>query len=324
MTDNDDDDVDSGSVPTPAPAPAPLAIKYNSGNATVRACRHRLRYAKDVHPNQTLAAMVAASDLRPMPSQILRGGHAVVPYDVRKYPLRESVTRALLDLLRDAGPDSPLGAFAPLSGARLPPLESLSIRPEALSGRGGKRLSQRLVSDLLPDRPDATALLDAFVEEAALPWLKRRMLELDPDFASELRARRPDGEPRVTFHWQRPPTLRLQPGPSDRHVRTHADSEYGHQPGEVNFWLPLTRIGETRTTLWAESAPGRGDYGPLEVDYGEAACFHGSSCRHYVPSNPTENTRVSLDFRVGIEGYFNAEWSMDGKRADHTRRTVVL
>jgi hypothetical protein len=35
------------------------------------------------------------------------------------------------------------------------------------------------------------------------------------------------------FYVQTPPTLRLQPGPSDAFGRTHRDAEYGHQPGEV-------------------------------------------------------------------------------------------
>ena len=43
------------------------------------------------------------------------------------------------------------------------------------------------------------------------------------------------------FYYQFPPTLRLQPGPSSRiGGRAHCDANYGHQDGEVNFWLPLT------------------------------------------------------------------------------------
>ena len=95
----------------------------------------------------------------------------------------------------------------------------------------------------------------------------------------------------LTFHVQRPPTLRLQPGPSAFTVRPHRDAEYGHQPGELNFWVPLTdavchtglklsrsqagllltrfepRLGQarTRTTLWAETEPGAADYQPFEA-----------------------------------------------------------
>ena len=63
---------------------------------------------------------------------------------------------------------------------------------------------------------------------------------------------------------------------------------------------------------------------PLAVDYGEAALFHGSVCRHHVPANPSGHTRVSLDFRVGVEGYFDPHWSMRGTKEDHGRRRVVV
>ena len=61
----------------------------------------------------------------------------------------------------------------------------------------------------------------------------------------------------------------------------------------------------SRTTLWAESTAGAGDYHPLEVEPGQIAVFHGSLCRHHVPANPTRCTRASLDFRVGVEGCFD-------------------
>ena len=128
----------------------------------------------------------------------------------------------------------------------------------------------------------------------------------------------------TTFYYQCPPTLRLQPGPSERTVRAHTDEEYGHQPGELNCWMPLTAPALTRTTLWAESAAGRGDDHPLEVDVGQIALFHGTVCRHHVPANGSVWTRASLDFRVGVAGYFDPSWSMRGTKEDHTRRTVVL
>ena len=104
----------------------------------------------------------------------------------------------------------------------------------------------------------------------------------------------------------------------------HHDAEYGHQPGELNFWMPLTDPAQTGVTLWVESAGGAGDFHPLRVGVGEIASFHGSACRHYVPPNESECTRASLDFRVGVEGYFDPGWSLKGTKEDHTRRSVVL
>lgn len=139
----------------------------------------------------------------------------------------------------------------------------------------------------------------------------------------------------TAFYYQRPPTLRIQPGPARAIVRAHHDAEYGHQFGELNFWLPLTS-SKTGVDLFCESAHGKGDYRPLKAEYsvasqeaagegvGEIVVFHGSSCRHYVNANHTDFTRVSLDFRVGVEGYFDPKWMMVGTTDDHSRRKVVL
>lgn len=96
------------------------------------------------------------------------------------------------------------------------------------------------------------------------------------------------------------------------------------QNGELNFWLPLTSRLKTKVDLFCESEPGAGDYHPLKVDYGEVASFHGSSRRHHVNPNRSLWTRVSLDFRVGVEGYFDPEWQMNDTTNDHDRRKVTV
>ena len=92
----------------------------------------------------------------------------------------------------------------------------------------------------------------------------------------------------------------------------------------MNFWLPLTSLAETRTTLWVESAPGADDFKPLEADLGRCGVFHGTLCRHYVPPNASSKTRVSLDFRIGVEGCFDPLWVLRGTLDDHHRREIVL
>ena len=88
---------------------------------------------------------------------------------------------------------------------------------------------------------------------------------------------------------------------------------------------------------------------------GEVVAFYGTGCRHHVtkptrtrarartrtrtrtrsrsracvpsyqvPANPSDCTRVSLDFRVGVEGHFDPHWSMRGTKADHCRAQVTL
>lgn len=95
-------------------------------------------------------------------------------------------------------------------------------------------------------------------------------------------------------------------------------------PGELNYWIPLTNRNLTGVDLWCESDADLGDYEPLGTDKGEVTSFHGSSCRHYVPNNLSIHSRVSLDFRIGIEPFYDPHWEMIGTRNDHLRRKIVL
>lgn len=172
---------------------------------------------------------------------------------------------------------------------------------------------QHLLTRTLVEDEEFLGVFDRLVKEVVLPYYKRRLVAEDSFY-----------ERKTKFFYQRPPTLRLQPGPSDRFVRQHSDAVYGHQNGELNFWMPLSPYNRTRTTLWVESAAGAGDFHPLDVDHGEIAAFHGTFCRHYVPANSTRFTRVSLDFRVGVEGCFDPVWVLRGTKSDHTRLEAWL
>lgn len=116
----------------------------------------------------------------------------------------------------------------------------------------------------------------------------------------------------------------MQPGPGWATVKPHNDAEYGHQNGELNFWLPLTNSNMTNVDLWCESKYNVGDFHAIPAKVNEIISFHGSSCRHYVNANTTEHTRVSLDFRVGVQGFFDPNWQMRGTTDDHDRLEVVL
>lgn len=102
-----------------------------------------------------------------------------------------------------------------------------------------------------------------------------------------------------TVVFQAMPSLRVA-RPSDRAVgQRHRDAGYGHQPGQLNFWMPLsTAVG--RNTLWVEGLRGGGDASavPLEGSFGVVHRFHGHALYHYTHPNDTPHTRVSLDFRV--------------------------
>jgi protein-L-isoaspartate(D-aspartate) O-methyltransferase len=155
---------------------------------------------------------------------------------------------------------------------------------------------------------DLLAMYERLVIEVCCPFLKSSLQQ----------------QQEVAFYYQYPPTLRLQSGPSEEHGRPHRDLEYGHQVGEVNFWMPLTDYEKTMTTLWAESSPGAADFGPLAINYGQVAVFHGSLCQHYAPMNSTGHTRVSLDFRIGVGDYFDPNWELPSARGKHPRRKYRL
>ena len=164
-------------------------------------------------------------------------------------------------------------------------------------------------------RSDARLLqvYEELIKTIVLPHLKRLIVESEKKEKKE-----------HTFYYQYPPTLRIQPGPSKAYGRTHRDAEYGHQRGEVNFWMPISLYSLTRTTLEIEDEPNSKKFYPLLVEYGEVGLFHGTLCHHRAPPNKSMCTRVSFDFRVGISGYFDPDWELQGVKAQHERRSCTL
>ena len=97
---------------------------------------------------------------------------------------------------------------------------------------------------------------------------------------------------------QAPPTLRVHMPSRKPTIPPHTDSDYeAHQDAEINFWCPVTDVWGNNT-LWTETAPGREDFHPIEIGYGQILRFHGNRCTHFTKSNDTGATRVSFDFRA--------------------------
>ncbi len=90
--------------------------------------------------------------------------------------------------------------------------------------------AQKYLSDFIVEDNEFLDLFDKFLLEVVLPYLKRRLVS----------AGVAEDQQDVTFYYQRPPTLRLQPGPAWTQVKAHDAAQYGHQNGELNFWLPVT------------------------------------------------------------------------------------
>ena len=115
-----------------------------------------------------------------------------------------------------------------------------------------------------------------------------------------------DGEASLLF--QRVPNFRCHlPGTGQVLVQPHTDGDYHHSPNEINFWVPLT-LAWGSNTLWRETAPGREDFRPFELEPGQMAQFHSSACVHYTVPNETGRTRVSFDFRVVPRSRHRPTW----------------
>lgn len=85
----------------------------------------------------------------------------------------------------------------------------------------------------------------------------------------------------------------------------HRDRGYGHQPGQLNFWLPLCEARGS-SVLFVEDYPPsldgskrdrRASAVPLEGTFGDMHRFYGNGAYHFTKPNEEATTRVSLDFR---------------------------
>jgi ectoine hydroxylase-related dioxygenase (phytanoyl-CoA dioxygenase family) len=99
----------------------------------------------------------------------------------------------------------------------------------------------------------------------------------------------------VCFQWT--PTFRVH-YPGATAVREfHLDSDYNHQAGMVNVWVPLT-IATGSNTIWIEDEPNSNRYDPVELVPGQMLRFDANTLRHGNQRNRTGITRVSFDFRL--------------------------
>ena len=177
-------------------------------------------------------------------------------------------------------------------------LEALSTLHETKDGRKAQAHPPRAGQDnfrrrwrcFLDQDPSARARLDAMVRDFVEAEVVRHF-----------------GEPAV---YQAEPTLRVHLAGTGRALGVpHVDADYFHQPGEVNWWLPLTPCWGSNT-LWCESAPDAADYAPFELPgAGSYRRFWANQLRHYTLPNETGSTRVSLDLRAVPLSLFVPDWA---------------
>jgi hypothetical protein len=77
----------------------------------------------------------------------------------------------------------------------------------------------------------------------------------------------------------------------------YRDADWAVEVDEDNFFLPFTDAFDTNT-IWAETQEDKGDYSPMNCNYGEIIQWDGSNLTHGNKINTTGKARVSIDFRV--------------------------
>ena len=80
-------------------------------------------------------------------------------------------------------------------------------------------------------------------------------------------------------------------------IGLHCDGDYNHPSAEMNYMITITGQSDTNS-CYTETEPGKGDFHPINIQYGEVFRFYANQCRHYNKKNISQNTRISFDFRV--------------------------
>jgi ectoine hydroxylase-related dioxygenase (phytanoyl-CoA dioxygenase family) len=99
-----------------------------------------------------------------------------------------------------------------------------------------------------------------------------------------------------TIIYQSRPTFRVHAPNNIAVAKWHKDKAYNHSSNEINIYLPVTSAFDTNT-IWAESEEDKGDYAPMNANYGEYFIWNGANLLHGNKKNETNQSRVSLDFR---------------------------
>jgi hypothetical protein len=100
----------------------------------------------------------------------------------------------------------------------------------------------------------------------------------------------------------------------------HCDGEYNHPSAEMNYMITITGQSDTNS-CYTETEPGKEDYHPINIKYGEVFRFYANQCRHFNKKNISEKTRISFDFRVIPASQYRED---DSSVAVHSGRKFVV
>ena len=105
------------------------------------------------------------------------------------------------------------------------------------------------------------------------------------------------------FSYQVIPTFRLGL-PGNRFVgEYHTDAKYNHPDFELNFNMGLSNNLKP-CCLMSEKVSNTNEFYPLECENGEIFSFNHIDCVHGSEINTTDQTMVSMDFRVAMIPFY--------------------
>lgn len=203
--------------------------KYLSGIPTLRSSAHRVKCSlthRQHNPNPK-GKDGNSTNTTFLPAQLCE--EDIFAYSTSEYDFHG----ALVDLLHKC--DATLvGSFRTLAdGTSLKPtLDNFVVPTNSLVREcqgGNLERAQAYLSDAVDNDVAFLCLFDDFLVNKVLPRLKERL---------ESTGLHDDKAP-ISFFYQRPPTVRIQPGPARALVRAHNDAEYGR---EFSTLLCLTRF----------------------------------------------------------------------------------
>lgn len=121
----------------------------------------------------------------------------------------------------------------------------------------------------------------------------------------------PNTDPTIEIY-QTFPSYRIQYPHSKAITTLHHDNDANHKHpfGEINILLPITKMFDSNT-IWAESKPNAKDFAPMNTDYGEIIIWNGNKCNHFNKANETGKTRISMDFRVLPNKYYDPNYGLN-------------
>ncbi|KAJ1472933.1 hypothetical protein T484DRAFT_1913857, partial [Baffinella frigidus] len=210
----------------------------------------------------------------------------VVKYDTAKFPFAEAVLDALLFGGKHSGQHhaSEVRESGRAFQASLSEL-GLSKIHVAAEASGTRQDSERTGNVRLPKGNSGRNIMrrvkkvyQRFICEEVAPLVSAKSggceSVMSNDFAvAPLVSAESGGCESVMY--QSIPAFRMVPPSPKQATHAHMDAMYYHQPSQVNFWLPLSRVGGANA-LWVESEDGKADFAPLDLAYGECARFYGN------------------------------------------------